>query len=89
MTIKDAFGKRADPPAAADHTIDPSGTASTAVDGPAGDPALCTSDQMLRLTVRHPAVGLCVVVVAGELDMAIAPLLETCLREQLATGRSI
>jgi len=86
MTTKDAPGERADPPAADDHTTDPSGAAATAVDGLAGGSALCTSEPLLGLTVEHPAVGVCVIVVAGELDMATAPLLDTWLREQLATG---
>lgn len=86
MTTKDAPGERADPPAADDHTTNLPGTAASAIDGPADDSALCTSDPLLGLTVRHPAVGVCVVAVAGELDMATAPLLEACLREQLETG---
>jgi anti-sigma B factor antagonist len=52
----------------------------------ADDPAPCTSDPLLGLTVQHPAVGVCVVAVDGELDMVTAPLLEACLRDQLATG---
>ncbi len=51
----------------------------------ADDPASCTSDPLLGLTVQHPAVGVCVVAVDGELDMVTAPLLEACLRDQLAT----
>ncbi len=86
MTTKDAIDGQADPPAADDHTTDPSGTAASAGDRPADEPALCTSDQFLGLTVGHPAVGVCVVAVDGELDMVTAPLLEACLREQLATG---
>lgn len=86
MTTKNGPGERADPPAADDHTTDLSGTAASAVDGPADDSARRTSDPLLGLTVQHPAVGVCVVAVAGELDMATAPLLEACLREQFATG---
>jgi len=86
MTTKDAPGERADPPTANDFTRDPSGTAASAVDRPADEPALCMSEQLLGLTVGHPAVGVCVVAVDGELDMATAPLLEACLRDQLATG---
>ncbi len=87
MTTKDAHGERAEPPAAAaDHTTDPSSTAASAGDTPTDDPALCTPDQLLELTVAHPADGVCVVEVDGELDMVTAPLLEACLREQLATG---
>ncbi|MCA1694594.1 MAG: STAS domain-containing protein [Actinobacteria bacterium] len=84
MTTKDAPGEPADPPTANDFTRDPSGTTASAVDRPANDPAL--SEQLLGLTVGHPAVGVCVVTVDGELDMATTPLLEACLRDQLATG---
>jgi anti-anti-sigma factor len=90
MTTKDAFGERADPPTANDFTRDPSGTAASAVDRPADDPSLWMwmwmSEQLLGLAVGHPAVGVCVIAVDGELDMATAPLLEACLRDQLATG---
>jgi anti-anti-sigma factor len=41
--------------------------------------------RLLGLTVQHyPAVGICVVVVEGELDLLTVPLLEQRLREQLA-----
>jgi anti-sigma B factor antagonist len=36
--------------------------------------------------VQHPAVGVCVVAVAGELDLLTAPLLDACVREQLAAA---
>lgn len=85
MTMKDALGGQADPPAADDHTTDQSDTTASTVDRPADDPSLCTSDPLLGLTVEHPAVGVCVVTVDGELDMVTAPLLEACLSEQLAT----
>ncbi len=74
MTTKDALGGQPDPPAADDRTADRSGTAASA------------SEPLLGLTVQHPAVGVCVVTVDGELDMVTAPLLEACLDEQLATG---
>ncbi len=48
--------------------------------------ASSASEPLVGLTVQHPAVGVCVVTVDGELDMVTAPLLEACLREQLATG---
>lgn len=86
MNTKDASSERADPPAADDHTTSPSGTAASAVGGLADDSALCTSGPIFGLTVQHPAVGVCVVTVAGELDMATAPLLEAFLREQFATS---
>ena len=51
-----------------------------ALDGYAPDLAV----QLLRLAVRYPAAGVCVVVIDGELDMLTAPRLEACVREQLA-----
>jgi hypothetical protein len=42
--------------------------------------------QRLGLRVQHPAVGVCVVVVVGELDLLTAPLLDACVREQLAAA---
>jgi anti-sigma B factor antagonist len=71
MTTKDALGGQDDLPAADDHTADQSGTAASA------------SEPLLGLTVQHPALGVCVVTVDGELDMVTAPLLEALLREQL------
>jgi anti-sigma B factor antagonist len=34
--------------------------------------------------VAHPGLGVCVVTVNGELDLLTAPLLDACVREQLA-----
>lgn len=51
----------------------------------AADDSLNTASEMLGLTVEHPAHDVCVVTVNGELDMATAPLLEGCLRNQLRT----
>jgi anti-sigma B factor antagonist len=85
MTTKDACGGRGDPPTA----DDPAPCTSDPLLGPCtSDPLLgpCTSDPLLGLAVQHPAVGVCVVAVDGELDMVTAPLLEACLRDQLATG---
>ena len=86
MTTKDAPGAQADPPAAHDHMTDSPYTAAATDDGPADDPALCRSDPLLGLTVEHPTVEVCVIMADGELDMITAPLLEACLRKQLATG---
>lgn len=36
------------------------------------------------LTVYHPTLGICVLAVTGELDVVSVPLLDTCVREQLA-----
>jgi anti-sigma B factor antagonist len=44
----------------------------------------CTSAELLGLRVQHPAVGVCVVAVEGEVDTLTAPLLDACLREQIA-----
>ena len=38
----------------------------------------------LGLTLHHPSAGVCVVAVDGELDMLTAPVLDSCLRQQLA-----
>ena len=43
-----------------------------------------TPTQRLELTVAHPGQGVCVVTVNGELDLLTAPLLDACVREQLA-----
>ncbi len=84
MTITiDLSGRRADP-SAVDHPTNSADTAVAAGDGSADDFALRTPTQRLRLTVQHPAVGVCVVAVARELDMLTAPLLDACVREQLA-----
>lgn len=61
----------------ADEPLDGSADAAAAGDG---------SDDLLELTVQHPSAGICVVTVDGELDMLTTPLLDTCLREQLAVA---
>ena len=45
-----------------------------------------TRDDLLRLTVQHPAVGVCVVTVDGELDTLSVPLLDACVNEQVAAA---
>ena len=77
----DLSGGRADP-SAADHPAD---SAVAAGGGSGDDVALRIATRRLGLSVQHPAVGVCVVAVAGELDMLTAPLLDACVREQLAT----
>ncbi|MGH3783071.1 MAG: anti-sigma factor antagonist [Pseudonocardiaceae bacterium] len=47
---------------------------------------MSTPGQLLGLTVQQPTVGVCVVAVDGELDALTTPLLEACLREQLAAS---
>jgi anti-sigma B factor antagonist len=56
--------------------------------GPSGveDPGSATVDPLLQLSTQHPAGGICVVTVGGELDMLTAPLLETYITDQLATA---
>ncbi len=65
----------------ADHTITSSDTVTWA--GPDGLLPY-TPTQRLELTVAHPGPGVCVVTVNGELDLLTAPLLDACVREQLA-----
>jgi anti-sigma B factor antagonist len=53
-------------------------------DRPAGNQARYTQQRPWGLSVQHdPAAGICAVVVEGELDLLIAPLLEQRVREQL------
>jgi len=73
-------GRQADPPAADHPTNHPSAPAG---DGSPDDLTLRTPAQLLRLTVAHPSVGVCVVAVEGELDGLTVLLLDTCIREQL------
>ena len=77
-----------DPPTQDLHWSNPdddwSGTPDTATSA-AGDVPADAASQLLGLTVTHPADGICVVTVAGELDMYTTPLLETCLQDQLRT----
>lgn len=81
MTITTGLsGGRVDPPAA-DHPVD---AAVLVGGGSVEGPAMGILGQRLGLTVRHPVVGVCVVVVDGEVDMLTAPLLDACVGEQLA-----
>lgn len=84
MTITtDPSGDRVDL-FAADHPTNSADTAVAAGGGSTNGRPLRTPAQRLGLTVQHLAVGVCVVVVDGELDMLTAPQLEACVREQLA-----
>lgn len=83
MTDSPSHG-HADPPAA-DHLTNPVDTVVPAGNGSVeGLVHHCTSAELLGLTVQHPAIGVCVVAVEGEVDTLTAPLLDACLREQLA-----
>lgn len=71
----------ADYPLACPH--DP-GLGSAVGNRPAASPAGSSPQRPWELSVQHyPAVGICAVVVHGELDLKTAPLLEQCLRQQL------
>lgn len=62
----------------ADHT--------TASDGTADGYQWGTREDLLGLTVQHPAAGVCVVTVEGELDTLSAPCLDACLSEQVSAA---
>lgn len=64
----------------------PSDTPVHAPHGSAEDPEPGTTDPLLRLSVQHPAEGIRVVTVDGELDMITAPLLNSYLEDQLVTA---
>lgn len=72
----------------ADDSFDPDTPTADGVTG-AFDAVSSVGDvsaELLELTVQHPSVGICVVTVDGELDMLTTPMLDTCLREQLAAA---
>jgi len=76
---------RLDPPVV-DHSPNAVDTAIPVDGGPVDGLTYSTLAELLELTVRHLGVGVCVVAVDGELDMLSAPLLEACVREQLAAA---
>jgi len=51
-------------------------------------PAMAGTGPPLGLVVTHPAAGVCVVNVSGELDTLTAPALIDCVRRELAAGAS-
>jgi anti-sigma B factor antagonist len=50
------------------------------------EPLHATPATPIELAVSYPVPRVCVVQVAGELDVMTAPLLDRCVRDQLATG---
>ena len=54
--------------------------------GPANGGEWDTREDLLGLTVQHPAAGVCVVTVDGELDSLSVPLFDACVAEQLAAA---
>jgi anti-sigma B factor antagonist len=76
-------GWRANPLAA--EPVSAAAEATAAVGGrPASSLALDTPQRPWGLSAQHyPALGICIVVVEGELDLLTAPLLEQRVREQL------
>jgi anti-sigma B factor antagonist len=88
MTTKDAPDERADT-RTADHPTNPAPAGDRLAEGPTPSqlpPSQLPPTQLLSLTVANPAVGVCVVAVDGELDALTTPLLEACLRDQLAAA---
>ncbi|MGH3782518.1 MAG: STAS domain-containing protein [Pseudonocardiaceae bacterium] len=84
-TVKGQSAGRVETPVT-DQPATPSETTAPGGDGSAADLALGTLGQLLGLTVAQPAVGTRVVAVDGELDALTAPVLEACVREQLAAA---
>ncbi|MDQ4102767.1 MAG: STAS domain-containing protein [Actinomycetota bacterium] len=79
----DSPGWRTNPSAAESSTC-PLDVDAAAGDRPVDSVALYDPARLLGLTVQHyPAVGICAVVVEGELDLLTVPLLEQRLRDQL------
>ena len=80
-TAKSPLGAAASTPDANDPT-NPLDTVSRARPAVASD----GSAQLLGLTVWHPSTAVCVVTVSGDLNMLTAPLLDRCIRQQLAAA---
>jgi len=83
-TTKDPPDRPVDLPDIEDRMTGSSTTHPSMAVEPDDDSTAYHPDKLLNLTVEHPAVGVCLVVVDGELDMLTVPLLERCLRDQLA-----
>jgi anti-sigma B factor antagonist len=65
-----------------------SNTAASQTGNTPDDTPLNAGSELLELTVKRPAIGVCVVTVGGELDMLTAPALQVCLQQQLSTNPS-
>ena len=82
VTAKDPPSEHTNP-SADDSSTSLAGTGALAAGELTEDAAFPGLSESLGLTVEHPATGVCVMTVHGELDMVTTPLLEICLREQL------
>jgi anti-anti-sigma factor len=71
-----------------DQFVDPIDAAVSAPERSGDEYALSDPAQPLTLSVGNPATGVCVITVEGELDLLTTPLLDACLRQQLATEPS-
>lgn len=81
---KDPPGRPADLPDIEDRLTGSSTAHPSMAVEPDDDSTAYSPDTLFNLTVEHPAVGVCLVVADGELDVLTVPLLERCLRDQLA-----
>jgi anti-sigma B factor antagonist len=86
VTADDPRGEQADPTTTNDAIDSANLTVSPDAGGSVSDVSVCADTDLLGLFVQHPAHGVCVLAVNGELDMLTAPLLSDCLREQVAAS---
>jgi anti-sigma B factor antagonist len=86
VTANDPRGEQADPTTTDDAIDSANLTASSDAGGSVGDVSVSADTDLLGLLVQHPAHGVCVLAVNGELDALTAPLLSDCLCEQVAAS---